>query len=42
MPPAGNVTERAVNPGSLFITAIVILALLFVALIAWNKWREKK
>jgi hypothetical protein len=39
---AGNVTERVGDSNSLAITAIIIVALLLIGLIAWNQWRKKK
>jgi membrane protein DedA with SNARE-associated domain len=39
----GNVTERVGgDTNSLAIVAIVILALLIVGLVAWDRWRTKK
>jgi hypothetical protein len=38
----GNVTEQVGTPGRLTIVAIVILALLIVGAIVWNRWKGMK
>jgi hypothetical protein len=41
-PSAGNVTEQVSNSNNLAVMAIVILALLIVGFVAWDRWRAKK